>query len=176
MSKKQKLELTWIGKDKRPKLEPRILLEDPARSYHTHIILQALSDEVGEGRSLLVLCGAFRGVSAAGSSGADGRVFAREGRCRALPCARWMRCAYPPCSGAAPRSHAPAWERGPAAPAARGQARGCSVLLVPTLQRGNAVRPLQRPVAGPGGARHEIYAPPDFRAGTPSGSKRMPMP
>ena len=31
---KQRLELTWIGKDKRPKLEPRILLEDPARSYH----------------------------------------------------------------------------------------------------------------------------------------------
>lgn len=29
-----KLELTWIGKDKRPKLEPRVLLEDPARSYH----------------------------------------------------------------------------------------------------------------------------------------------
>ena len=34
MTKKQKLELTWIGKDVRPKLEPRILLEDPARSYH----------------------------------------------------------------------------------------------------------------------------------------------
>ena len=34
MSKKQKLELTWIGKENRPKLEPRILLEDPARSYH----------------------------------------------------------------------------------------------------------------------------------------------
>jgi adenine-specific DNA-methyltransferase len=31
---KQKLELTWIGKDKRPKLEPRILLEDPKKSYH----------------------------------------------------------------------------------------------------------------------------------------------
>ena len=31
---KQKLEITWIGKDKRPRLEPRILLEDPARSYH----------------------------------------------------------------------------------------------------------------------------------------------
>jgi adenine-specific DNA-methyltransferase len=31
---KQKLELTWIGKDKRPKLEPRILLEDPSMSYH----------------------------------------------------------------------------------------------------------------------------------------------
>ena len=31
--KKQKLELTWIGKEVRPKLEPRILLEDPARSY-----------------------------------------------------------------------------------------------------------------------------------------------
>jgi adenine-specific DNA-methyltransferase len=33
-SNKQKLELTWIGKENRPKLEPRILLEDPARSYH----------------------------------------------------------------------------------------------------------------------------------------------
>lgn len=31
---KQKLELTWIGKDVRPKLEPRILLEEPAKSYH----------------------------------------------------------------------------------------------------------------------------------------------
>lgn len=31
---KQKLELTWIGKGKRPKLEPRILLEDPDVSYH----------------------------------------------------------------------------------------------------------------------------------------------
>lgn len=31
---KQKLELTWIGKERRPQLEPRILLEDPARSYH----------------------------------------------------------------------------------------------------------------------------------------------
>jgi adenine-specific DNA-methyltransferase len=30
----QKLELTWIGKDKRPRLEPRILLEDVQRSYH----------------------------------------------------------------------------------------------------------------------------------------------
>jgi adenine-specific DNA-methyltransferase len=34
MSNKQRLELTWIGKDARPKLEPRILLEDPAKSYH----------------------------------------------------------------------------------------------------------------------------------------------
>ncbi len=31
---KQKLELTWIGKEKRPKLEPRILVEDPDKSYH----------------------------------------------------------------------------------------------------------------------------------------------
>jgi len=29
-----KLELTWIGKENRPKLEPRILLEDPEQSYH----------------------------------------------------------------------------------------------------------------------------------------------
>jgi adenine-specific DNA-methyltransferase len=34
MNKKQKLELTWIGKDARPKLEPRILLEDPSKSHH----------------------------------------------------------------------------------------------------------------------------------------------
>ncbi|MBF6593581.1 MAG: site-specific DNA-methyltransferase [Thermaceae bacterium] len=30
---KQKLELTWVGKDVRPRLEPRILLEDPEQSY-----------------------------------------------------------------------------------------------------------------------------------------------
>ncbi|MBI3343863.1 MAG: site-specific DNA-methyltransferase [Gammaproteobacteria bacterium] len=34
MSGKKKLELTWIGKENRPKLEPRILLEDPVQSYH----------------------------------------------------------------------------------------------------------------------------------------------
>src|SRR5277367_5967546 len=34
MSGKQRLELTWIGKDIRPRLEPRILLEDPEKSYH----------------------------------------------------------------------------------------------------------------------------------------------
>ncbi|MBX3282065.1 MAG: site-specific DNA-methyltransferase [Acidobacteria bacterium] len=34
VSKKTKLELTWIGKDERPRLEPRILLEDKERSYH----------------------------------------------------------------------------------------------------------------------------------------------
>lgn len=34
MTKKQKLELTWVGKDNRPRLEPRILIEDPAKSYH----------------------------------------------------------------------------------------------------------------------------------------------
>jgi adenine-specific DNA-methyltransferase len=34
MSKKTKLELTWIGKETRPKLEPRILLEDTEKSYH----------------------------------------------------------------------------------------------------------------------------------------------
>lgn len=34
MIKKQKLELTWIGKEHRPKLEPRILLPDDSKSYH----------------------------------------------------------------------------------------------------------------------------------------------
>lgn len=30
----KKLELTWIGKENRPRLEPRILLEDASKSYH----------------------------------------------------------------------------------------------------------------------------------------------
>ena len=34
MNKKQKLELTWIGKENRPRLEPRILLQDLEKSYH----------------------------------------------------------------------------------------------------------------------------------------------
>jgi adenine-specific DNA-methyltransferase len=34
MAKKQKLELTWVGKENRPRLEPRILIEDAAKSYH----------------------------------------------------------------------------------------------------------------------------------------------
>jgi adenine-specific DNA-methyltransferase len=34
MAKKQKLELTWIGKENRPRLEPRILIEDKEKSYH----------------------------------------------------------------------------------------------------------------------------------------------
>ncbi|MEZ5323638.1 MAG: hypothetical protein R3F19_01015 [Verrucomicrobiales bacterium] len=33
-AKKQKLELTWIGKENRPKLEPRIPVEDSEKSYH----------------------------------------------------------------------------------------------------------------------------------------------
>ncbi|MFA6173718.1 MAG: site-specific DNA-methyltransferase [Kiritimatiellales bacterium] len=41
--KKTKLELTWIGKDVRPKLEPRILLEDPPSSGD--------SGEAGPGKS-----------------------------------------------------------------------------------------------------------------------------
>ena len=42
MSNKPKLELTWIGKDEQPKLEPRILVEDPEKSYgdkHTENML-----------------------------------------------------------------------------------------------------------------------------------------
>ena len=40
--KKTKLELTWIGKENRPRLEPRILLEDPELSY-------SAKSRVGEG-------------------------------------------------------------------------------------------------------------------------------
>lgn len=38
---KTKLELTWIGKENRPKLEPRILVEEPDRSYHA---IQRITD------------------------------------------------------------------------------------------------------------------------------------
>lgn len=41
MTKRQKLELTWIGKDAKPKLEPRILLNDAKLSYHAK---QRISD------------------------------------------------------------------------------------------------------------------------------------
>jgi adenine-specific DNA-methyltransferase len=34
MRKKQLLELTWVGKNNEPRLEPRILIEDPTYSYH----------------------------------------------------------------------------------------------------------------------------------------------
>ncbi len=34
MPAKPKLELTWIGKEERPRLEPRILIEDPELSHH----------------------------------------------------------------------------------------------------------------------------------------------
>lgn len=34
MTKKTKLELTWPGKEERPKLEPRILIGHPDKSYH----------------------------------------------------------------------------------------------------------------------------------------------
>lgn len=34
MTRQSRLELTWIGKENRPRVEPRILLENPAKSYH----------------------------------------------------------------------------------------------------------------------------------------------
>ena len=37
MSGKQKLELTWVGKEDRPRLEPRILIADPVLSYHASV-------------------------------------------------------------------------------------------------------------------------------------------
>lgn len=37
MTAKTRLELTWVGKDYRPRLEPRIILEDPNLSYHAQV-------------------------------------------------------------------------------------------------------------------------------------------
>jgi len=43
-SRQQRLELNWIGKNTRPKLEPRVLLEDHERSYHASV--RRSSDDV----------------------------------------------------------------------------------------------------------------------------------
>lgn len=48
MTKKQKLELTWIGKEKRPRLEPRILLEEPEFSYRATLVDQLPEGETGD--------------------------------------------------------------------------------------------------------------------------------
>ena len=47
--RKPKLELTWIGKDVRPKLEPRILLEDPEKSYHAKFRVKMMARGDAEG-------------------------------------------------------------------------------------------------------------------------------
>ena len=45
MALRQKLELTWIGKENRPRLEPRILIEDPTKSYHAKYRVKNLTTE-----------------------------------------------------------------------------------------------------------------------------------
>ena len=47
-NKKTKLELTWIGKENRPKLEPRILIENPEKSYHA--IHRVSEDDIFDNR------------------------------------------------------------------------------------------------------------------------------
>ena len=47
-SKKTKLELTWIGKEHRPKLEPRILLEEPDKSHHAKFRVKEVSREAAK--------------------------------------------------------------------------------------------------------------------------------
>ncbi len=44
----QKLELTWIGKENKPRLEPRILLENPQYSYHAphHVTQDDIFDNI----------------------------------------------------------------------------------------------------------------------------------
>lgn len=58
MSKKQKLELTWIGKDEQPVLEPRLLIEDPEKSYGDPRSdnMLTIAGEMAPGEHLLVCC------------------------------------------------------------------------------------------------------------------------
>jgi len=46
---KTKLELTWIGKENQPRLEPRILIEDMAKSYHAKFKRSDQPSAVSEG-------------------------------------------------------------------------------------------------------------------------------
>jgi len=46
---KNKLELVWVGKEKRPRLEPRILIEDKALSYRADPPAVAQGELLGEG-------------------------------------------------------------------------------------------------------------------------------
>jgi DNA modification methylase len=48
MTAKPKLELTWIGKETRPRLEPRILIEDPEKSYHARYRIKNFTTESTE--------------------------------------------------------------------------------------------------------------------------------
>ena len=48
MSRKQRLELTWIGKDEHPRLEPRILLGNSDESYHAK--LRITDDDIFDNR------------------------------------------------------------------------------------------------------------------------------
>lgn len=50
MARKQKLELTWIGKETQVRLEPRILIENPELSYHA----SALRGEADRFDNLLI--------------------------------------------------------------------------------------------------------------------------
>ena len=52
MSKTTKLELTWTGKENRPRLEPRILLEDETKSYHAKV--RVSEDDIFDNR---LICG-----------------------------------------------------------------------------------------------------------------------
>lgn len=51
MSKKQRLELTWIGKDNRPTPETRILLEEADASYHA--VLRITDDDIFDNRLIV---------------------------------------------------------------------------------------------------------------------------
>ncbi|RYF23072.1 MAG: site-specific DNA-methyltransferase, partial [Oxalobacteraceae bacterium] len=55
--KKQKLELTWVGKENRPRLEPRILVEEPALSHHSTVrrVGDLFDNRLIQGDNLLAL-------------------------------------------------------------------------------------------------------------------------
>ena len=57
---KPKLELTWIGKETRPRLESRILIEDPEKCYCEKSKAKGVAAKIGENYTTLSSC--FSGV------------------------------------------------------------------------------------------------------------------
>lgn len=57
MNGKQRLELNWIGKNERPRLEPRILIEEPTQSHHAKAKAEGdlFSNVLIQGDNLLAL-------------------------------------------------------------------------------------------------------------------------
>ena len=73
---KQKIELTWIGKDSEPQLEPRILLEDESKSFGD----KNSGNMLIHGDNLLALKAEGFGYEISHVQGSDGFLVMKDGK------------------------------------------------------------------------------------------------